>query len=127
MAIKGIYLAWIVVNDLKAAVKFYTEVVGLKVQQMHEEFGWAELGGSEEKGAILGIAQKSEHEKIQPGQNAVVTLSVSDLVKSKNALSQKGAKMLGEVIEIPGHAKLQMVVDQDGNHFQLVESLENYS
>lgn len=127
MAIKGIHLAWLVVTDLKAAVKFYTEDVGLKLQNINEDYGWAELKGAEEGGASLGIAQKSDQEKIQPGQNAVVTLSVSDLAKAKQDLSKKGARMLGDVIEIPGHVKLQMVVDQDGNHFQLVERLGNPS
>lgn len=127
MAVKGIHLAWIVVNDFKSALKFYTDVVGLKVREVNEEYGWAELSGSENGGAILGIAQKSEHESIKPGQNAVVTLSVADIVQTKNELSKKGASMVGEVMEIPGHVKMQMIVDKDGNHLQLVQTLNNHS
>jgi len=121
MAIKGLHLAWIVVSDVKKAIKFYTETVGMKLNSFEEKFGWAELSG-QEGGAVLGIAQQSDHEAILPGQNAVITLSVENIQKAKAELEKKGATMKGEIMDIPGIVKLQMVVDQDGNHFQLVES-----
>ena len=122
MTIQSIDLAWIVVNDLKSAVKFYTEVVGLKLDELHEQFGWAELSGHD-GGARLGIAQKNDQDPIQPGQNAVVTLKVADIKQAIANLSKKNVKMIGDVLEIPGQVKLQTAIDQDGNHFQLVEVL----
>lgn len=124
MSVKSINLAWIVVNDLKNAVKFYTHTIGLKLIEMQEEYGWAELAGHD-GGTRLGIAQKSDIDPIKPGQNAVVTLTVADLAKTKSDLSKKGVKMQGDVLEIPGQVKLQMVQDQDGNSFQLVEVLRH--
>ena len=41
MNLKSMDLAWIVVNDLQKAIKFYTETVGLKLVEFHEEFEWA--------------------------------------------------------------------------------------
>ena len=41
MRTNSIDLVWIVVKDFKNAVKFYTEVAGLKVVEMKEEWGWA--------------------------------------------------------------------------------------
>ena len=119
--VKGIQLAWIVVKDLKQSLKFYTEVVGLKLHEMNEQYGWAELSGKED-GMRLGIAQKSDYEVIQPGQNAVVTLTVEDLEKTREMMVAKGVKMIGEVLEIPGHVKMQTIVDLDNNHFQLVQT-----
>lgn len=124
MHIQSIYLSWIVVKDLKSAVKFYTEVVGLKLLEMHEQFGWAELSGHDEGGCKLGIAQYTPSEPIAPGSNAVVTLSVPSIAKAREELQKKGVKLIGEIIEIPGHVKLQTLVDSDGNHFQLVESAD---
>lgn len=121
MSIKGIHLAWIVVKDVKKAVKFYTDVVGLTIQNFDENYGWAELVG--EDGATLGISQQSDDNDIKAGQNAILTLSVEDIVKSSAALAKKGTKMIGEMMEVPGHVKLQMCVDQDGNHFQLCQCL----
>lgn len=126
MAIQKISLSWIVVKDIKKAIKFYTDVVGLKLNEYHEEFGWAELSGHDDKCVTLGIAQQSDMEVIKAGQNAVVTLTVKDINKAKADLSKKGAKMIGELLEIPGHVKLQTMIDQDGNHLQLVEPQQGH-
>lgn len=122
MSIQGFNLAWIVVTDLKQAVHFYTEVVGMKLEELNEEYGWAELSGHE-GGARLGIAQAKPEEKLRPGQNAVVTLTVENLGEALQNLTRKGVKIVGEIMEVPGVVKMQMVLDQDGNHFQIVEML----
>ena len=122
MRIKSIGLAWIVVKDLKKAIKFYTETVGLKLMEEHESYGWAELQGHEE-GARLGIAQLNSEEAIQPGSNAVVTFTVENIEEAISDLKKNGAKFLGAIQEVPGHVKMQSVVDSDGNHFQIVQKL----
>lgn len=124
MSIKGMHLAWIVVNDLKAAVKYYGEVIGLQVKEMNEAFGWAELEGHE-GGARLGIAQTNPREPIKAGSNAIITLTVDDLEKSIAELSQKGVKLVGKMIDIPGIVKLQMFEDADGNHLQIVQTFHH--
>lgn len=124
MNLKSMNLAWIVVNDLKKAIKFYTEIVGLKLMELNEQFGWAELEGNE-GGARIGLAQvqlKSEDD-VQPGQNAVLTFTVHSLEKAIAELLKKGTKLVGGVQEVPGHVKMQTVSDIDGNRFQLVEIL----
>jgi predicted enzyme related to lactoylglutathione lyase len=120
MSAKSIDLVWIVVNDFKAAVKFYTEVVGLKlVEELNEEWGWAELQGK--SGIRLGIAKCNEMNPIGAGQNAIVTFTVEDLDKSKAEMVKKGAVCVGDVQEIPGHVRMQLVRDLDGNQFQLAQ------
>jgi len=121
MSVKSIDLAWIVVKDFKQAVKYYTEVVGLKLMESNDQFGWAELQG--ENGARLGIAQTHEMNSIGPGENAVVTFTVEDIEAAKGAMVVKGAVCVGEIHEVPGHVKMQLVRDPDGNQFQLVEIL----
>ncbi len=127
MKIKSIDLAWIVVKDLKQSVKFYTEKVGLKLMEFHENFGWAELSG-ENGGMKLGIAQEhpTANEGIVSGNNAVITLTVSSLEEAISDLKAKGAKLIGEILEVPGHVKMQMVQDEDGNHFQLVQTFNQH-
>jgi predicted enzyme related to lactoylglutathione lyase len=124
MTIKGLDLAWIVVNDLKKAVDFYTKVVGLKLETLDEKYGWAELSGAS-GGAKLGIALANDKDSMKPGQNAVVTLTVENLKETVKGLVKKGASVIGEILEVPGHVKLQMVKDHDGNHFQLCEKLDS--
>lgn len=122
MDVKSIDMVWIVVKDLKEAIKFYSEVVGLKLMELHEQFGWAELEGHS-GGSRLGLAQASYNGDMKAGQNAFVTFTVENLEVAKSRVAAQGAQCVGDVQEIPGHVKLQMVADRDGNQFQLVEVL----
>lgn len=124
MKMQGIFLSWIVVKDLKAAIKFYTEIVGLELKNVSEELGWAELSGPH--GTMLGIAQENPKEKVKAGSNAVVTISVDNIVSAKEEIAKKGARLLGDVIEVPGEVKLQTFVDSDGNMLQLVELIRKH-
>jgi predicted enzyme related to lactoylglutathione lyase len=85
-------LAWIVVKDLKKAVKFYTETVGLKLLELHEEFGWAELQGPD-GGARLGIGVENDKDPIKAGTNACVTFTHFQLAQifSKSCVTKKSA------------------------------------
>jgi predicted enzyme related to lactoylglutathione lyase len=123
MSTKSIDLIWIVVKDLKKALEFYTEIMGLKLMELNEQYGWAELQGKD-GGVRLGIAQMNDYSELSPGQNAVVALTVENIEKAKASLISQGAKCLGEMQEVPGQVKLQMVVDHDGNHLQLAEMLK---
>ncbi len=115
-------LAWIVVTDLDKAVRFFTEVVGLKLLTRADEWGWAELGG-EDGGSELGIALAGMETHVKPGQNAIMTFTVADILQSKSEMSKKGVKLIGDIIEVPGHVKMQYFQDGDGNLFQLVQQL----
>lgn len=126
MQVKEIGLSWIVVKDIKAAVHYYTQVVGLELLEFNEQYGWAELSGSE-GGARLGIAQENPQEQVKAGQNAVVTFTVEDLEQTKAKMIKGGAKCEGDVLEVPGHVKMQTVVDHDGNRFQICELLHHCS
>ena len=124
MRVKEIGLSWVVVKDVQAAVHYYTDIVGLKLVELNAEYGWAELEGYE-GGSRLGIAQENPQEKVTAGQNAVVTFTVADLEKAKSAMIKKGAQCEGGVIEVPGHVKMQTVMDRDGNRFQICELLHH--
>lgn len=119
---EGIFLIWIVVKDLDKAIKYYTEVLGLKVEQYSKEYGWAELAGP--LGAILGLAQESAQMDIKAGSNAVVSVTVKNLIEAKKEMAKKGARFMGEIVEVPGHVKMQTCVDPDGNTLQVVEVIE---
>lgn len=117
----GIQLAWIVVKDLKKAIEFYTNTVGLNLQEYHAEFGWAELSGPD--GATLGISQESPQMDEKAGTNAVITVSVKDLEQALAEFVKKGAILIGEILEIPEHVKMQTFLDNDGNKLQIVQKL----
>lgn len=121
-------LAWISVKDLKQAVKFYTESVGLKLMEMNEEWGWAELEGHD-GGARLGLAQYVEKgtcdmdSPIKPGENAILSFTVDNIEKAREEMELKGVKLIGSVVDIPGHVKMQLLQDNDGNFMHIVECI----
>ena len=124
MKIKDMALAWITVSDIVQAKKFFAQTLGLQVMADNPEHGWLELSGFEGD-FLLGVAQYSPHcEPIKAGHNAVVTMSVDDIVAAKKMLEAKNVKFIGEIIEIPGHVKMALFQDPDGNKFQLVQSLD---
>ena len=118
---EGIELVWVVVKDFDQAIAFYTNVLGFKVTTLSEEFGWAELAGAD--GCVLGIARENEHYGAKAGTNAVPTITVEDMEIARNELIKHKVKLDGEVMEVPGHVKLQTFSDADGNTFQLCQVL----
>ena len=121
MTVKAINLAWISVSHFKKSEKFFTDVVGLKVDTSNEDgYEWAELRGHE-GGAVLGVGViTNPNEPVKPGNNAVVTFTVDDIVKKKAEMEKMGVLFIGDIIEIPGHVKMAFFKDPDGNIFQLV-------
>ncbi|MFV0339256.1 MAG: VOC family protein [Parachlamydiaceae bacterium] len=119
MRAEGFQLAWIVVKNLDRAVAFYRDTVGMELKEFHPEFRWAEMSGV--NGAILGIGEEDPQTNIPAGSNAVVTITVADLDKALMHFKSRGAKLIDEVVEIPGHVKMQTFADADGNTLQLVQ------
>lgn len=123
MTAKSMDLVWIVVKDFKEALKYYTEVLGLKLLSQSEEYNWAELRGPN-GGSILGICSECDQSPIKAGQNAVVTFSVADIEKTKAELVSKGVKLIGETQTVPGHVIMQLIQDESGNLIHLCQNIE---
>jgi len=123
MSVKNISLVWITVSDIAKAKNFFVNTLGMKLHQDSPEHGWVEVMG-EDGGTSLGITQAIPEESAEkPGTNAIITLTVEDVVKAKTELTSKGVNFIGDIIEIPGHVKMIMFADADGNKFQLVQLL----
>ena len=111
----GLKMAWMVVEDLESSITFYTQQLGLTLAVHDAEHGWAELKGPE--GMRLGLSQGWEG--LHPGDNAICVLMVEDLEEARSGLPKQ--ILVGEVVEVPGHVRLQMIRDASGNHFQLCQ------
>lgn len=122
MNAKSTNLAWISVSDFDKALKFYKETLGFKELSVSKEYGWAELQGVD-GGGMIGIALKDPSGPIQPGNNAVITITVDKIESEIERLKGKSVQLIGDMQEVPGHVKMQLLKDQDGNHLQLVELL----
>ncbi len=119
-------MCWIVVEDVKKSIDYYTKLLGYKLEEYIEEYGWAELshpGG----GVSLGIAKSGDCDPTANFKNAVFIINVDNIEKSKADMKKKGVQFKGDILEVPGHVKLLLGVDSDGNHFQLAERLQHKS
>ncbi len=133
MRTKSIALAWITVKNFQKSVKFYTEVLGLKLIEINEEWGWAELEGHD-GGCMLGIAQYQDSNPqddaetkcpIKPGQNSVLSLEVEHLEQAISDLQKNGAHLVGKMEVIPGEIKMQLIQDLDGNFVHVTQTIKS--
>ena len=122
MLIKDMKLGWTTVGDISKARSFFVDKLGLKQTEFNEEFGWLELQ-AEDSGFTLGIGTKSDQSPYQPGHNVILTMTVDDIAAAKKQLEEKGVKFATDIYEVPGQVKLVDFLDDDGNVYQLVQSL----
>lgn len=118
---RGIELIWVIVADFPKAIAFYRDVLGFTLVKVHEEFQWAEFHNS--TGCRFGVSGSSIDRDLQLGKNAIPTITVKDIQAARKDLANRSVNLLGDVVEIPGHVRLQLFQDGDGNHFQLCELL----
>ena len=122
MQVTGCKLGWVVVKDLDKAIAFYKDVVGLELTQHTPQMGWAEMSG--EDGARIGLAVQNDDQVasmgVKAGDNAIMCIGVKNMEEAVAHYKEKGANLIGDVVEVPGHIKMQTFNDQDGNTFQLV-------
>lgn len=123
MAIKKISLCWINVSNYEKSLTFFKDTCGLEMTlDSSPEHGWLEFIGTE-GGLTLGVAVAAEDKQDNVGINAVVTLTVDDIIATKQAMEVKGVRFIGDIMEVPGHVKLATFVDPDNNTFQLVQEI----
>ena len=121
--IVGLPITWITVKDLKKALDFYVNVVGLEIVEKHWEFRWAELKGPE--GGRLGIAQEGPLNPFEAGNGAVMIIQVLDIEKAyADVKKREDLTFICDIKDYPGHARLFDIRDSDGNLMQFVEKLD---
>ena len=121
MQVNGLMLGWIVVKNLDESIEFYKSVCGLKLDQYTPEMGWAEMSGND--GMTLGIAQENDQLQFKAGGNTIMCINVGDIDVAVEHYKAQGATLLGDIIEVPGHVKMQSFIDKDGNTFQIVSKI----
>ncbi|HVA25163.1 MAG TPA: VOC family protein [Chloroflexota bacterium] len=113
-------LATIYVSDMDRAVKFYTEMLGLRLLYQAGP-GWAQIDAG--KGLTLGLHGAHEGGP-QPGQkgSTVIGFELDEPMDQAYAtLSERGVKFHGPVQDTE-HVRLAYFSDTDGNNFYLSET-----
>lgn len=111
---------------MQKAKELFVNIMGFIIHEENPEFGWCEVRCDEK---LIGICESkiSEINKeiieefcIKPGQNAVMTFTVDDLIMTVDAMKKRGVKF-GPISELPGRFKVASFVDFDGNQMQLYQ------
>ncbi len=109
--------ATIYVSDVDSALKFYTDVLGMKVKS-HWGKDFAEL---ETNGLTIGLHPATQSGP-KPGTSGSISigLEVDDLDSTVAQFKEKGVTFNGKVME-DGPVRLAFFGDPDGNAFYLAQ------
>ena len=103
----------LMVKDIRATVKFYSEGMGLKV--ITSSPGWAELDAN---GTTIALHAASENG--QSGGSPILSFHVDDVHATIATLEAKGASLEGNVRE-PSFGKVAAMRTPDGSIISLLQ------
>jgi predicted enzyme related to lactoylglutathione lyase len=104
------------VSDMDRAVRFYADVLGLRLLR-REESNWAEFDAGPVRLALHGAI---EGRPVRPG-GATAVFRVEDLDGARSDLEGRGAEFDEHVGEVQGFARFASFHDPDGNPMQIIE------
>jgi predicted enzyme related to lactoylglutathione lyase len=102
--------------DMDRAVKFYQDVLGLRLLR-RDGSNWAMFDAGPVRLALHGAV---EGRPIETG-GATAVFAVDDLDASRAALEERGVEFEEHVGEVEGYARFATLRDPDGNRVQIIE------
>ena len=111
------------VSNMDAAVHFYTQVLGLKLEHRFGDH-WATIKVG--KGLTIGLHPASEDSPAGRKGSISIGLQLSEPIeKAVSRLQKNGAKFHGPIVEDKS-GRLAFLADPDGNALYLHELKEEY-
>lgn len=116
MELRGIDHVYYWTADMDRAVKFYREVLGLRL--LRRDGGeWAEFDGGPVRLALHGAV----HGRPPQTGGATAVFRVEDLDAARAAMEERGVEFEAHVGEVEGFARFASFHDPDGNTIQIIE------
>lgn len=121
--ITGIQDVYYNVQDMDRALRFYRDVLGLRVVDTHPYWTSLDVGGARmglhwTEGVPVPAVPRDDHGAHAGG---VVTFKVADIAKAHDSLKEGGVKFLSGVTRNPWGA-LAVFEDPDGNVLKLMQA-----
>lgn len=113
--IRRIWDITLTVSDLKKAVAFYEDVLGLQKKYEYKDYAGFDCGGVE-----IGLKTWGELEKPRKGEPCI-DLVVDDIDRFYHALSEKGVSFSKKPEETQWGSRMAVFCDPDGNSLQVVQ------
>ena len=116
------------VSDLNKSIKFYTEVMGMKLlrslEQTDENYTLSFLGyGREGESAVIELTYNHGVTNYTMG-NAYghIAIGVNDIIEESEIIKEKGGEFLLDVTPLNGSNELiAFIVDPDGYKIEIIE------
>ena len=121
-----LYVVRVFVTDWERAIRFYTETLGIPAAFRCDEMGWAQLDTGEASLALERTDPSGEppyrgiEDEDLVGRFVGVSLTVEDIGKTYQELSERGVEFLGEPERMPWGGVLAHFKDPDGNVLTLL-------
>jgi lactoylglutathione lyase len=108
-------------NDPKAQREWYTNHLGLKVDDYGATFEWRESDDPEKKGHTVWSTFKNDTDYFAPSEKEfMINFRVENLKELLAALKKEGIQQVGEVQEFE-YGKFAHIMDPEGNKIELWE------
>ncbi len=121
-----VWMASIPVSDLRAAVDFYTQVLGLKLQLESTQDNWAEVG-PDEPSSKIALYVPGKDDLRQPGGPSGVVLETDSIFEFHRKLVDEEVVFKLKPEKRPWGGLMAVFLDQDGNEIEVVEDPGHYS
>ena len=113
--IRRIWDITLTVKDLKKAINFYQNVLGLQKKYEFNDYAGFDCGGVE-----LGLKTWGELEKPRKGE-PVINFLVDNVDEAHKILQNNGVKIIEGPKETLWGGRILLIADPDGNLLQLTE------
>ncbi len=114
------------VSDLEAAVRFYTESLGLRLvfkksnQEVGEAIAFFELDGGNLE-LIQTLDRPYKGTRLEPPYCPHLAIRTDDMTKTLQGVREKQIEILSGPMEIAGEEKWMYIADPDGNVIEFIE------
>jgi catechol 2,3-dioxygenase-like lactoylglutathione lyase family enzyme len=113
--IERIWSVTLTVSDLKRAIRFYEETLGLNKKYEFRDYAGFDCGGVE-----IGVKTWGEREEPRAGEPCI-DLFIDDVDEEHRRLAARGVAFDGEPKDAAWGARIARFADPDGNLLQLTE------
>ncbi len=113
-------LVMVVVSDMERSVRFYRDVVGLKL--LFHAPNWSQFDAGS---MLIGLHPQGEQVKVSPTTGMSLGIYVDDVTRTVSELKSKNARIAIEPRDEP-FGRWALLQDPDGYNIQLVEMASGY-
>jgi len=119
-----LYAVRIFVTDWDRAIRFYTEILGMRATYRNDEIGWAQMATGEGQLALERVDPSDQEGKALVGRFVGVSLQVPDIPATYKTLVERGVEFVAPPEKQPWGGVLAHLRDPDGNVLTLLGSSE---